>query len=57
MDSTPVIISIVASGTITIFERMNQTGNLLKNITVRGSVPSCAIIVTAADCQMRSGMK
>jgi hypothetical protein len=45
------------NGTIMIFESINHVGNLLNSIIVSGSVPAWAMIVTAADCQIKSGMR
>jgi len=55
--SKPVITTKEDKGTIIMFVIMNHTGNLLKSITVSGRVPACATIVTAADCQSRSGIR
>ena len=53
----PIIITRDDKGTMIILDKMNHVGNLLKSIIVRGSVPACAMIVTAADCQIRSGRR
>jgi hypothetical protein len=54
MISTPVITTSDERGTIMIFDRMNHTGTLLNSIIVRGKIPAWAMMVTAADCQIRS---
>ena len=51
----PAIKAIVATGSISTLVKINQVGNLLKNVIVSGRVPAWAVIVVEADRHRYAG--